>query len=194
MRHVLLLLASAALLAVLGCGAAGDRAGTGQDPARNAPSPQAPSWAYAPKALELTFVSDPFLNVYDGSAHSLPVCVYQLESVEEVKSLTASAPGISRLLDCRQSALRAVACQRIVVQPGRNETAVLDRAGKARYVAVVCGYYGLNATSAVRVYEIPVSANTSGWLWWKQTSVEAAKLSRKIVLGATGVQDAAEAL
>ena len=150
--------------------------------------PQAAHWDYAPKAMELTLLSDPFLNAYEGAPHSLSVCVYQLQDPEAFQALAASGPGIARLLECAAFDPSVAAVQRVVVQPGRNETLTLDRHEKARFLGVACGYFDRNQGAALRIYEIPVAANTSGWLWWKETNYEPGKLVKKILLGKTGIQ------
>lgn len=149
---------------------------------------QSARWTYAPKAMELTFLSDPFLNEYDGAPHALSVCVYQLQEPATFRRLAANAPGMARLLECAAFDPGVVAVQRVMVQPGRNEVLTLDRNEKARYLAVACGYSDFSPGGATRIYEIPVNANTSGWLWWKDTSYEPGKLAKKILLGKTSLQ------
>lgn len=186
MRTAVFGAAMAAVLMLAGCG--GKQAAPPQAPA-SADGQKPLNWAYAPKALELTFVSDPFLNEHEGAAHSLSVCVYQLQDPSSFKALAATPPGASRLLDCGDfDPASVVSVQRVTVRPGRNEVVTLDRGGKARFVAIACGFYDLNPGTATQVYEIPVSSDTSGWLWWKETTYHPAKLSRKILLGRTGLQ------
>ena len=184
MRRVLLL---AILVALAGCGGGGKSAPPSQytNPSY---SPQTMNWAFSPKALEFTFVSDPFLNEYEGAAHTLSVCVYQLQAPTAFQQLAATAPGISKLLECQSFDASVVSFQRVIVQPGRNETVTLDRGEKAKFVAITCGYYDLNLGAATQVYEIPVSSDTAGWLWWKETTYQPGKLSKKILLGKTGIQ------
>ncbi len=186
MRKLFFFVAFLPLAVMLGCGAS--KTATAPQGGDASHSPQTMNWAFAPKALELTFISDPFLNEYEGAAHPLTVCVYQIQSHEAFQQLAVTAPGVSRLLDCAAFGSDAVSAQRVVVQPGRNEVLTIDRKQSAKYVAIVCGYYGSSPSSATRIYEIPVSSNTSGWLWWKQTTYEPGKLSRKILLGKTGMQ------
>jgi len=188
MRKALLLAALAALALLAGCGGGGKTAPPSQY-TNPATSPQTMSWAFAPKALELTFVSDPFLNEYEGAAHTLSACVYQLQNPAAFQQLAATAPGISKLLECSNfDQGSVVSFQRVIVQPGRNEVITLDRGEKAKFVAIACGFYDLNLGTATQVFEIPVSSDTSGWLWWKETTYQPAKLSRKILLGKTGMQ------
>lgn len=182
------LLALAALVALASAGCGGGKSAPPSQYTNPSYSPQTMNWAYAPKALELTFTSDPFLNEYDGAAHTLSVCVYQLSSPAAFQQLAATAPGISKLLECQNFDASVVSAQRVIAQPGRNDVLTVDRNEKARFVAIACGYYDLNLGSATRVYEIPVSSNTSGWFWWKETTYEPGKLSKKILLGKTGVQ------
>jgi len=142
--------------------------------------------------MELTFLSDPFLNEYDGASHNLSVCVYQLQDPAAFQQLAASAPGVAKLLECAGFDAGVVSVQRVTIQPGRNVVLSLDRNEKARFLAVACGYYDLNLGAATRVYEIPVNSSTSGWLWWKGTTYEPGKLAKKILLGKTGLQNTDE--
>lgn len=194
MRKLLTLMAMLALAAFsafsAGCGGSGG--GSAPAPQKTGPSfsPEAGNWSYAPKALELTFTADPFLNEYGGAAHALDVCVYQLANPAAFQGLAASPTGVSSLLECREFDPGVVGVQRVKVQPGSSETLRLDRAENARYVAVACGYYDQNQGRTTRLYEIPLNANTSGWFWWKETNYEPGKLARKILLGKTGILDA----
>jgi len=186
MRKVLILAALAALALASGCG--GGKSAPPSQYTNPSSNPQTMNWAFAPKALEFTFISDPFLNEYEGAAHTLSVCVYQLQTPTAFQQLAATAPGISKLLECTAFDQSVVSAQRVIVQPGRNEVLTVDRNEKAKFVAIACGYYDLNLGAATRVYEIPVSSDTSGWLWWKETTYQPGKLSKKILLGKTGVQ------
>jgi len=186
MRRAFLALALTALALASGCG--GGKTAPPSQFTNPAYSPQTMNWAFAPKALELTFVSDPFLNEYEGAAHTLLVAVYQLQNPAAFQQLAATAPGISKLLECASFDPSVVSAQRVIVQPGRNEVLTLDRNEKSKFMAVACGYYDLNLGTATQVFEIPVSSDTSGWLWWKETTYQPGKLSRKILLGKTGMQ------
>ncbi|WP_243311400.1 type VI secretion system lipoprotein TssJ [Fundidesulfovibrio agrisoli] len=192
MRKLLTLMAMLALVAFsafsAGCGTGGPTAAPQK--AEPSYSPEAGNWSYAPKALELTLTADPFLNEYGGAAHPLDVCVYQLASPAAFKDLAASPTGVSSLVECREFDSSVVGAQRVKVQPGSSETLRLDRAENARFVAVACAYYDQNQGRTTRIYEIPLNANTSGWFWWKETNYEAGKLTRKILLGKTGILDA----
>lgn len=175
----------AALLTALlsaGCG--------GQAEKKQAPPVKAEpgvNWSFAAKALEVTFVSDPFLNEYQGASHSLDVWVYQLEDAEGFRRMAASARGMAALAEGRGPDQGVVSAKRVTVRPGRNETLAFDRNEKTRYLGVACAYFGLDLASCARVYEVPVGANTSGWLWWKTTTYAPDKLSRQILLGKSGI-------
>jgi len=150
-------------------------------------SPQAAQWNFAPRALELTLVSDPFLNEYGGTAHPLVVCVYQLAGPDSFKREAATVQGMARLLECSRFDDDVVSVKAVTVRPGQDETLTLDRNPKARFVAVAAGYDDAHSGAATRVFPIPVAQETSGWLWWKETKYRPAKLSRNILLGKTGI-------
>jgi type VI secretion system VasD/TssJ family lipoprotein len=187
MRYSYLLLLAALSLSALAPGCGGVKPAAPERSAEAAASPQDMNWAFAPKALELTFVSDPFLNEYEGAAHTLSICVYQLSDPAAFRQMAATAPGVSKLLECAPFDPSVVSVQRVSVRPGLGEVLTLDRDAKSKYLAVACNYHDLNPGTATRIFEIPVSSDTSGWLWWKETTYQPGKLSRKIFLGKTGM-------
>lgn len=186
-RSALAVLMLCLVILAAGCfGGANTPAPNPEPPAKEQPAPEV-KWTHAAKALELTFVSDPFLNEHDGSAHQLGLCVYQLTDAEAFRSLTPTVTGLARLGECERFDPSVISARRVTVKPGRNEVLTFDRDEKARYVAVVGDYYGRTRTSSTRLYEIPVDTGSTGWLFWKETTYSPGKLARKIILGRTGM-------
>jgi type VI secretion system VasD/TssJ family lipoprotein len=164
------------------------------------PKPQAPSqftnpatspttmqWSFQPKAINLKLVSDPALNTYDGSPHTLVLCVYQLSAPASFQQMAITVPGVSKLLECANYDPSVISAQRIIVQPGQNQNLSLDRNENAKYVALAAGYYELNLGSATRLYEIPLLTTTQGMVF-KDTYYQPAVLSRDVMLGPIGLQ------
>jgi type VI secretion system VasD/TssJ family lipoprotein len=125
-----------------------------------APIPVAPvDWRYEESAIRLNVTADPMLNLYDGRAHALHVCVYQLRNHNAFNRLAETPEGISNLLQCRlfdPEVVNAGVLSRSGIQPDHVQTFTLDRAEGAKYLAIVAGYQILEKERAVWLFHIPV--------------------------------------
>lgn len=115
-----------------------------------------PEYSYEKEAIRITLQGDPRLNLYQGSAHTLVVCTYQLRDPNGFNQLVDERGGLSKLLECGRFDPSVAYTKRLVVQPGQSLTEKLDRAEGAKYVSVVAGYYNLTKEGTVRLYQIPV--------------------------------------
>src|ERR1039457_770172 len=61
---------------------------------------QPPEWGYEKDAIQLHFVSDPQLNLYQKQNHSLIVCLYHLRDSNGFNQLIGEQGGLSKLLEC----------------------------------------------------------------------------------------------
>lgn len=104
--------------------------------------------------ITLNFRADPSLNLYDGSAHALHVCVYQLIDPNPFDQLTADESGLSKLMRCDRFDPGVGLATRFVLQPGEVSSHRLDRAEGARQLGVVAGYYNLKRENVVRTAPI----------------------------------------
>ena len=118
---------------------------------------QPPEWGYEKDAIQLHFVSDPQLNLYQKQAHSLIVCLYHLRDPNGFNQLIDEKGGLSRLLECNRFDPSVTYSRRLVVQPNQELTELLDRTDGAKFVGIVAGYYSLQKESSVRSYPIPLS-------------------------------------
>ncbi len=104
--------------------------------------------------ITLNFRADPSLNLYDGSAHALHVCVYQLIDPNPFHQLAGDESGLSRLMRCDRFDPGVGLATRFVLQPGEVSSHRVDRAEGARYLGVVAGYYNLKKDNVVRTAPI----------------------------------------
>ncbi|HQG30588.1 MAG TPA: type VI secretion system lipoprotein TssJ [Deltaproteobacteria bacterium] len=118
-----------------------------------APSPA--RWEYEEKAINLSFEADKKLNVRDGKAHTLSVCVYQLKDPNAFRQLAEDADGLYKLLGCSSFDSSVVNARRVIVNPGKSLKVSLDRADGAKFVGIVAGYYNIDRDKIVRLYKIP---------------------------------------
>jgi type VI secretion system VasD/TssJ family lipoprotein len=107
------------------------------------------------------FKADSQLNLYDGQAHALHVCVYQLSDPNAFNMLSENEMGIAKLMGCDRpdivTTIQGIAnAKRYIMQPADDKTFELDRAEGAKYVGIVAGYYTLQHNNAVMLYKIPV--------------------------------------
>jgi len=100
--------------------------------------------------ITLNFRADPSLNLYDGSAHALHVCVYQLIDPNPFHQFTGDEQGLSKLMRCDRFDPGVGLATRFILQPGEVSSHRLDRAEGARHLGIVAGYYNLKKDNVVR--------------------------------------------
>lgn len=121
-----------------------------------------PDWGYEKDAITLRLQADPNLNFDDGAPHTLVLCTYQLKDPNTFNQLSEDLEGIYKLLECGLFDGSVATARRLIVHPGQDQSINLDRAAGAQYVAVVAGYYTLEKSRMIRLYDIPVVVSQSG--------------------------------
>ena len=149
---------------------------------------QPPEWGYEKEAIELHLVSDPQLNLFQRRAHSLIVCLYHLRDPNGFNQLMDEKGGLARLLDCNRFDPSVTYSRRLVVQPNKEVTELLDRTDGAKFVGIVAGYYSLQKEGSVRSYAIPVSELKAGSLLVQKP----ARLSLDLYLGPHAIRQATD--
>ena len=114
-------------------------------------------WKYGENAIHIAIRSSPQLNLYKGNPHTLLLCVYQLRDPNAFNQLVDEDEGLSKLLECSRFDPGVVSSRRLVIQPGKEISEVLDRSESAKYVGFVAGYFNLNKEYVVRLTQIPLS-------------------------------------
>ena len=101
--------------------------------------------------------ADNKLNLYNNKAHTLYICIYQLEELNSFDNLTEDTHGIRQLLDCRLFDESVAAANSKVIHAGEDIVLTLDRAERAKYATMVAGYSAiLNDERAVRRHQFQV--------------------------------------
>lgn len=149
MKKLLFVLLSAILMIIWSCA--------------SAPLPP-PEWTFEKDAIKLHIKADPKLNADEDEAHTLLLCVYQLQDPNAFNQLSGDEDGLYKLLDCGLFGAGAASAKRLIVQPSQVVDVVMDRAEGARYVAVVAGYYILDKERMVKMLEIPVALDKKGFI------------------------------
>lgn len=115
-----------------------------------------PEWDFKKGAIDLRLKADPELNLYQGSPHTLVLCVYHLKDPNAFNQTLEEKEGLSKLLECTRFDPSFSFAKRLVVQPGQELVESLDRAEGTKYVALVAGYYYLEKDRAMRFFSIPI--------------------------------------
>lgn len=121
-----------------------------------------PEYSYGKDEIHIDINADPRLNLYEGSAHTLLVCVHQLRDPNAFNRLAGERNGVYQLLECSQFDPSVTYSKRIIIQPDQRATYTLDRAEGTRYVAIAAGYYNIRKENVIRLFEIPVVKRYSG--------------------------------
>jgi type VI secretion system VasD/TssJ family lipoprotein len=176
------LFALAALFA--GCGASEQ-----PKPSLASDDPALVLWPRATKAIRLQFTADRDLNVYDSKAHSVQICVYQLDKPDAFQNLAKTQDGITTLLKAESFDKSVKNAVRLFVQPLEETVFELDRVEDATFVGVVCGYFDSTPENSAGVWEIKPRTTTSGHLFWKSTTYSAGTLDLALRLSARAMAE-----
>ena len=116
-----------------------------------------PDWGYEKDAIRINIKSDPQLNLYHGSPHTLVLCGYQLRDPNAFNQLLDEKDGLSKLLECGRFDPSVTYSKRWIVNPGKDSTESLDRFEGTKYMGIIAGYYYLKKESSTRFFRIPVT-------------------------------------
>jgi type VI secretion system VasD/TssJ family lipoprotein len=179
----------AALLALAGVQGCGGGAAQPPKPSTQAESPDNVLWEFGSKALHLDLTAAKDLNSYESRAHSLQICIYQLDKRDAYDPLAGTQDGLDTLLQCSAFDKSVKSAVRIFIQPGENAVHTLDRAEGAQFVAVVCGYFQSTPEGSALIRQIPPKTTESGSLFWKSTIYGPGTLDLSLQLGANAMTD-----
>ena len=141
-----------------------------------------PKWTYQKEAIRMHIKADGKLNLDEGEAHTLLLCVYQLSDPNTFNQLSNDEDGLYRLLECSLFGDGAAAAKRMIIQPGQDINLALDRAEGARYVAMVAGYYILEKERMVKMVAIPEYVEKKGFIKKSKTR-KPARMNVELILG-----------
>ena len=129
-----------------------------------------PTWNYETDAVKVRILADQMLNRYEGKAHTLHTCFYQLKDPNGFNHLANDTDGLYTLLRCGLFDAGVASSKTVVVNPGEETTLVFDRAESAKFFAVVAGYYGLDRQRIIRLMKFPVVTEEKGFFSKTKTS------------------------
>jgi type VI secretion system VasD/TssJ family lipoprotein len=116
-----------------------------------------PEWKFEKEAIRIHIKADHDLNLFNRKTHTLYMCFYQLSSLNAFDQLAQDDSGIRRLLEAKMFDSSVAAVSTKTISSGEHITLSLDRAERAKYLAVVAGYYAhLSDKRMVRRHKIQV--------------------------------------
>ena len=121
-----------------------------------------PQYSYGKDEIHIDINADPRLNLNEGSAHTLLLCVHQFRDPNAFNRLAGDKNGIYQLLECSQFDSSVTHSKRIIVQPDQQVQYTLDRAEGTKYVAIVGGYYSVRKEDVTSLFEIPIVEKSAG--------------------------------
>jgi predicted component of type VI protein secretion system len=146
-------------------------------------------WSYGEKALQLRLSAARDLNSFEDKAHTLQLCVYQLDKRDAFDLLKDTQDGINTLLHCSAFDKSVKGATRIFLQPGETAMYTLDRAEGTLLLSVVCGYFDSTPAQSARLWPIPPKETQSGHLFWKSTVYSAGGLALSLHLNAHALEE-----
>jgi len=148
-------------------------------------------WPFESRGIKISYVCDKNLNTYDGQAHTLFLCVYQLNDPNAFNNLKMDRTGILKLLECQRFDPSVSSSDSMILHPEDEETIVYDRAEDAKFLALVAGYYHLWPNSVTRLLLVPVKIEESGMIFKKRKAVPG-PLQVKLYFGPEEIQQSLE--
>jgi type VI secretion system VasD/TssJ family lipoprotein len=116
-----------------------------------------PEWKFEKEAIRIHIKADHDLNLYNRKTHTLYLCFYQLSELNAFDQLAQDDSGIRRLLEAKMFDSSVAAVSTKTISSGEHITLSLDRAERAKYIAIVAGYYArLSDKRMVRRHKIQV--------------------------------------
>jgi type VI secretion system VasD/TssJ family lipoprotein len=123
-----------------------------------------PAFVYGKGAIRLQLQATPDLNTYEGSPHTLLLCLYQLRDPNAFNQLTGDEDGLYKLLECGPFDPSVTNIKRVIMRPGQIASIQMDRAEGTKYVGLVAGYSLMKKKNMIRLIDIPVIVEKKGFI------------------------------
>lgn len=114
-------------------------------------------YLYKKEAIVLTMKSDPQLNLYRNSPHSLMLCLYQFRDPNMYNQLLDEKDGLQKLLECSRFDASVTSAKTFFMSPNGEKTEKIDRVEGTKYVGLIAGYYKLVKENVTYFVPIPLS-------------------------------------
>ncbi|MFZ7112307.1 MAG: type VI secretion system lipoprotein TssJ [Desulfatiglandales bacterium] len=150
--------------------------------------PAPPQYDFGKDGIRFRFRADSQLNTYQGSPHTLLICVYQLSDPNAFNQLAGEKDGLYTLLECQRFDASVTNAKRLIVQPGQDTTSILDRAEGTKYVGLAAGYYRIEKEHVTRLFKVPVVEEKRG-AFSSSKVLKPGVLEAELLMGPQRIQD-----
>lgn len=141
----------------------------------------------APKAnaaITLNMVATPDLNTVNGLANSCTVLILQASTRSEFDDLIKDPERMKQLFLSAGGDKKQLSLDRYVMMPGQHSVLHIDRAERARYIAVLAGYYPEPGEEQTAILAVPVEVVKKGmWPWSNRWHASLSPLNASFTLG-----------
>jgi predicted component of type VI protein secretion system len=117
-----------------------------------------PQYLYQKEAIILKVKSDPQLNLYRNSPHTLLLCLYQFRDPNVYNQLLDEKDGLQKLLECSRFDPSITSAKSFFVLPNTEKIEMIDRVEGTKYVGLITGYYNLQKEQVTYFVPVPVSS------------------------------------
>ncbi|MDR1890494.1 MAG: type VI secretion lipoprotein TssJ [Zoogloeaceae bacterium] len=148
--------------------------------------PSQVGWAATPGGLTLHLITSINLNEVEATPLGLSLCVYQVADLNRFNALANTATGLDILQGCTVDTVDAAAAKRFWLQPGAYQEVVMDRAERAKNLAVVAGYAHLKPDLSAAVFPFLLHSEKEGYIPFFRTTVYSAA-NMDIIINLTDV-------
>ena len=143
---------------------------------------------FAEGAITLNVQTDPDLNALQGIANSCTLLVVQAEKSSTLNKLLSTPTELKNLFSAAGAQDNILKVDRYAAMPGQSTTLHIDRNEKARYVAIVAGYYPFPQKQHMVLVAIPVTTTRQGW-WHTTWLATLSPLSLSLRLGSNSISN-----
>ncbi|MDQ7031987.1 MAG: type VI secretion system lipoprotein TssJ [Desulfonauticus sp.] len=151
------------------------------------PAPR-PMWEFKKDAIILHYTTDPLLNIFEGSPHTLLVIIYEMSDSSSFSKFAQYPAGIRKLLNQEVDDPSILTYKRIFIEPGKKGKIVLDRVERAKWIGIVAGYYSLDPQKSVKIMQIPYKIEKVGFIFFKKKVAIIPKITVNLVFTKDSIQ------
>lgn len=153
-----------------------------------ADSPEKVVWNAEPGAITVIIDAQSDANLIDGMGHATSLCLMQVPDAEKILALGADEQGLRALLACKPAPPDIITATQLFVQPGSYRVFPLDRAARARHIAVAAGFNTLTSSGCLAVVPIPVHEDSErSYLFFSHPVYAAADMNLAIDVGQASI-------
>ena len=138
-----------------------------------------------PDGIQIRYIADSMLNLYNYKPHALTLVVYQLKTPDIYYKHSADVSGLEKLINVDfENDPSVTAINKLTIQPESEKNEILVRYTDTGWVAVIAAYDNLAPGYVNKLFKIPTGTRKR-FLRRARTSVET--LYIKITFGPTKI-------